>query len=245
MLKVTFYSFLLFISFISGAQIKWSTNFETAKAIAASENKLLLIDFTAVWCGPCRAMDKSLWVSEQLNDLNNYVIPVKVDIDYAENRNLALNFDVNSIPRVILVTPWEDKVWDQLGYRGPDLYLEALTSLPGNITSIYSAYRSDTENPEELMQLGLAYQNEAVVSKSDVIKRGFLMLSDQYLSQASKKVNSDDVEKKIDLYRYLNMAYLGKADKAIKKLSKMDESDADVQELLKHLDIRKLQAARH
>ncbi|CAK9323809.1 unnamed protein product [Citrullus colocynthis] len=56
-------------------------------------NKLVVVNFTATWCGPCRAMAPIL---EELSKKMNNVIFLKVDID--ELMSIAKEFGVSSIP---------------------------------------------------------------------------------------------------------------------------------------------------
>lgn len=85
-----------------------------------SESKLVLIDFYADWCGPCKMLAPVL---EQLADVKKDVLKVaKVNVDNEEN--LAWQFGIQSIPTMILFkdgTP----IKKEIGYRSLD-YLSRL-----------------------------------------------------------------------------------------------------------------------
>lgn len=58
---------------------------------------LVLVDFWAEWCGPCRMLGPTL---EQISNDTEGVTIAKVNVD--ENRNIAINFGIRSIPTVVL-----------------------------------------------------------------------------------------------------------------------------------------------
>ena len=63
-----------------------------------SESKLVLTDFWAEWCGPCKQIAPRL---EELSEKYSENISVcKIDVD--SNRELALEYNVRSIPSLIL-----------------------------------------------------------------------------------------------------------------------------------------------
>ena len=66
-----------------------------------NSKKVVLVDFWAEWCPPCRAMAPILHdVADELNDI---VDIVKVDIeDGNENSALAVEYHVSSIPNMNL-----------------------------------------------------------------------------------------------------------------------------------------------
>ena len=61
------------------------------------EKGLVLVDFFATWCGPCRMMSSIL---EENSSLLKDVKVLKVDVD--EEENLAKKFGVMMIPTLIL-----------------------------------------------------------------------------------------------------------------------------------------------
>ena len=61
-----------------------------------NQNNLVIVDFFATWCGPCRMLSPILSeVGEQMKGVTFY----KVDVD--ENQDLAKKFGVMSIPTII------------------------------------------------------------------------------------------------------------------------------------------------
>ena len=71
------------------------TNFEQEVLKA---DKPVLVDFFAVWCGPCRQM---LPIADELSqEMAASVKIVKLDVDEAEQ--VATNYDIQSIPTMIL-----------------------------------------------------------------------------------------------------------------------------------------------
>jgi thioredoxin 1 len=60
---------------------------------------LVLIDFSATWCGPCKRLDPI--VHEIASDYDGRLKVVKVDVDQA--RSAAAKFGVMSVPTVILM----------------------------------------------------------------------------------------------------------------------------------------------
>ncbi|GFP77800.1 thioredoxin [Clostridium fungisolvens] len=65
--------------------------------IVLESNKLVLVDFWATWCGPCKMIAPIL---EQLSEEMTEVTFVKVDVD--NNPGLADKYDISSIPTIIL-----------------------------------------------------------------------------------------------------------------------------------------------
>lgn len=71
--------------------------------------KPVLIDFWAEWCNPCRMMGP---IIENFKKNNDDVEVVKINID--ENRNVAAQFQVRSIPTLVVVKEGK-QVWRNSG----------------------------------------------------------------------------------------------------------------------------------
>ena len=75
-----------------------SVNKETFSKEVLEQSKLVLVDFWAEWCGPCKQIAPTL---EELADKYSENLSVcKVDVD--TNRELALQYNVRSIPSLMM-----------------------------------------------------------------------------------------------------------------------------------------------
>lgn len=73
-------------------------NTQSFKELAAQEG-LLVVDFFATWCGPCKKLSPILdEVAEEFAGKANIV---KVDID--ESEDLAVEFGIRSVPTVLFL----------------------------------------------------------------------------------------------------------------------------------------------
>ena len=63
---------------------------------------LTIVDFWAVWCGPCRLLKPLL---EKIADEHKEIRLLTVNVD--ENSDLAAEYDINSIPAVFMFKNWE------------------------------------------------------------------------------------------------------------------------------------------
>lgn len=65
---------------------------------AGSAGQLVVIDFTATWCGPCQMIAP---IYKELSSIYDDVVFLKVDVD--ENPETAANYNVSAMPTFIFI----------------------------------------------------------------------------------------------------------------------------------------------
>jgi thioredoxin 1 len=75
----------------------------------------VMVDFTAVWCGPCKMLDPV--INQLSQDWRGKVKFVKLDVD--DNSNLAVQYGVMGVPTLILFVGGK-VVQRQSGYQPKD-----------------------------------------------------------------------------------------------------------------------------
>lgn len=75
-----------------------------------NSSKLVLVDFYANWCGPCKAMHPI--IEDVMKEMGDNIHIIKIDIDKYES--LASLYSVRSVPTFMLIK--EGKIiWRQSG----------------------------------------------------------------------------------------------------------------------------------
>ena len=128
---------------------------EFTRIVAAAGERLLMFDFYADWCQPCRVLEPIL---ESIAVQKADVVDV-YRVNYDENQSLAELFGVRGIPFVAYVKN-RTLVYSIMGLRPKETYLEAIESFtrPGaTVAEKGSGVRLDLPGlpaPEPIKQSG-------------------------------------------------------------------------------------------
>lgn len=98
-----------------------------AKEVAQKDGKLLLVDFTASWCPPCKRMESTTWADASVQSwIKENAIAIQIDVDKDEKSASALK--VEAMPTVVLFTPkgGTNEFGRQVGYMSSSELLQWL-----------------------------------------------------------------------------------------------------------------------
>jgi thioredoxin 1 len=63
-----------------------------------NESRLVIVDFHAVWCGPCKAQSPIL--NQVAKELGEKVKVIKIDVD--QNPEIASRYQIQSVPTILI-----------------------------------------------------------------------------------------------------------------------------------------------
>lgn len=129
--------------------------FATALERATAEHKLLLVDATAVWCGPCQMMDRTTWVDQSVIAwLRDRALAIQIDVD--AQKELARQLRIEAMPTIIAFV--EGKEFDRVvGAKKPKELLSWLEAVTRGETSLVVHKRRVQGEPADMnARMGLA-----------------------------------------------------------------------------------------
>lgn len=125
-------------TYISPKGIKWidGLSWQEIKHKAFKENKFIFIDAYATWCGPCKKMDREVYVNDTIgNFFNSHFIAVKLQMDKTNKDNASIRnwydeatafskqYRILSYPSYIFFSPQGVRVHQAQGFMEVPMFL--------------------------------------------------------------------------------------------------------------------------
>ena len=107
--------------------IAWMNSLDKARDIAAKENKPLLVDFYAEWCGPCQEMLRTTYKDKAVVARSAKFVPVLIDVD--KQSKLAEKYRVQAIPTVVFLNAKGEVLRRETGYHTARGFLKIMDSV--------------------------------------------------------------------------------------------------------------------
>ena len=118
---------------------------------AKAENKPIMLDVVAAWCGPCKIMDATTFADSTVIDwAKKNVIPARVDAEKGEGKRISARYQAYSFPTVVFLDANGNEI-DRLvgGYgavdfrRNAELLLAGRTQLLTTLAKLKAAWNAD------------------------------------------------------------------------------------------------------
>jgi thiol-disulfide isomerase/thioredoxin len=204
----------LLFSASAGAQIHLLRNYDLARSIANKSGRLIVMDFWASWCHPCKDMDAELWQNPEVQKFATYFVGVRIDVE--AEKTLVKKYRANSIPKVVVTTVNGDIIWEQEGYDQAGTFLRVFEALPENVNELNKQLQilaADKNDIQANYSAGLEFQRLGKINKNNQLKSSFLNNSDIYLNRALKLCTDSLLTEQIELNSIMNKELLDQRDK--------------------------------
>ncbi|MGB8374089.1 MAG: thioredoxin domain-containing protein [Salegentibacter sp.] len=233
MKKITSLAFLLLI-FSNASATGWFYTLENAQKMALSTNKLIVVDFSATWCGPCKRMESESWNDPEVDKLMANFVPLKIDLD--SNPTLARLYEVKAIPFMFIIDGNGTIVSKHLGYLNKAGVIKMLKKYSVNTRFLSRAGIQYYQNQNYVtgIRLGQQYLDYSLFVNEE-IKEDFLRVADEYLRKAEDLLDKDQenyisMKQKIELLELTSDLYSGRENRVSRFLSKK----IDIEEIVEH-----------
>ncbi len=119
---LTILSLSVFGQGIDFSNLTWDENLQKAK----KENKLIMLDAMASWCGPCKTMSKKTFTNEEVGTFfNENFICIKMDMEKNEaGPKLSSKYGLRAYPTIYFIDGDGNKIHQSVGYLTPNPFIK-------------------------------------------------------------------------------------------------------------------------
>lgn len=115
----------------SGGELFAKVSYDQAFDQAKQSGKLVMIDFMADWCGPCRQLDRTTWKNDEvIAAVHENAVPIKLNVDH--NNALASKHGVRVLPTIVFLDADGNEVRRFKGYKDAGEFMYELRQATGS-----------------------------------------------------------------------------------------------------------------
>ena len=134
-----------------------SLTYDEALARAKEHGKVVVIDFFADWCGPCKAFDRDLANAESgIATALEAVVFTSIDAEKGDGIELAKKYGVSGFPTYTMMNAEGELIESWVGYGGPGHFIGAFDTALADPTTLEQKRERFASAPtaEHAKQLG-------------------------------------------------------------------------------------------
>lgn len=197
----------------NGIRFEKMSNWEQVLAKAKAENKYIFMDVFATWCGPCKAMDREVYSSENIGAfMNDKFISVKVQSDktkddseevkdwYSDASNMMKDYQIIAMPTLLFFSPDGKLVHKGEGYRSVGDLLKLANesiNLSRQLNVKIEQFKKGKMVSKEIKELALLLKSAGDVPTAQTV-------ADSYINQYLLKLPDQQ------LYTAENLGFIGR-----------------------------------
>lgn len=104
--------------------IAWTESLDGARKTAAKQKKVVLVDFTATWCGPCKMMLATTYRDKAVVEQSKRFVPVLIDVD--KQTTIAQKYKIEVIPTIVFLDARGNVLGRSTGYQNAATLLKQM-----------------------------------------------------------------------------------------------------------------------
>jgi thioredoxin-related protein len=242
----------------TGIRFEYPTSWQEVLKKAKEEDKFVFVDCYATWCGPCKWMDREVYMEENVGRyINERFLSIKIQMDsskddddyvrswYDEAVLIGRTYAVRAFPTYLFFSPEGELVHRFQGALADSIFLNVAADALHPDRQYYTLkakYKQKTANPEQLRHLAVtARSNGEDGLAKDVVRYyserylnkeagAYLLIKEnlEFIISFSQVLTSKD--------KYFTLFYQN-ADKVDKIVGRKGASDAVVEEVITREEI--------
>ena len=101
--------------------VNWLSSMEEAVAQAERQDRPIMVDVYADWCGWCKRLDSDTYVDAKVVAKSGEFVSLKLDAD--ANRSVLSRYKIGGLPTIIFIDADGHEIHRVIGYKPPEEFV--------------------------------------------------------------------------------------------------------------------------